>query len=67
MATVETVINTRQIRDVMWAYQPLRDIWGFTLDPPLRPSHPWDTKTDLTLGVGRLHYSLSSTLSAHFR
>ena len=26
-----------------------------------------NTKTDQTLGVGRLHYSLSSTLSAHFR
>ena len=31
------------------------------------PRVPGNTKTDLTLWVGRLHYSLSSTLSAHFR
>ncbi len=31
------------------------------------PRAPKNTKTDLTLWVGRLHYSLRSTLSAHFR
>ena len=28
---------------------------------------PQNTKTDLTVEVGRLHYSLRPTLSAHFR
>ena len=49
-------------------YQPLRRILGFTLDSSLRPSRllrEHENRPDTM--VGRLHYSLGSTLSAHFR
>src|SRR3954453_8169259 len=40
---------------------------GFTVDPPVGSCVPPTQKPTSRLWVGRLHYSLSSTLSAHFR
>lgn len=47
-------------------YQPLAPDSGFTLVPPcgLRVT---ETRKPTRLVVGRLHYSLNPTLSAHFR
>ena len=68
MATEVTVIMMRQILAFTGrSYQPLRDISGLTLDPPLRPSCSKKHENRPDLWVGRLHYSLCPTPSAHFR
>jgi len=49
------------------SYQALMIISGLTLDPPFAALVLRRTRKPTTLMVGRLHYSLGSTLSAHFR
>ena len=68
MPTLESAIKTRANLAFIFegSYQPLLTIAGLTLVPP-RPSCSMNTKTDRTLWVGRLHYSLRPTPSAHFR
>jgi hypothetical protein len=53
-------------RCLLGLYQILPADSGPTLDL-LAAFVPQDTKTDLTPSVGRLHWSLGPTLSAHFR
>jgi hypothetical protein len=47
-------------------YQPLADS-GATLVPPLAVFVLWEHENRPNTMVGRLHYSLRLTLSAHFR
>jgi hypothetical protein len=68
IATLDSVRMMRVTRAFMAVpdYQPLTDS-GATVVPPLRPSCSREHENRPDTMVGRLHYSLRLTLSAHFR
>jgi len=68
MAMLESVTRMRSTLAFMGAaYQPLMTMSSDTLVPPSRNFVLLEHEKPTGLRVGRLHYSLSSTLSAHFR
>jgi hypothetical protein len=68
MATLASAIMMREMRAFIRAtYQPLVMVSGATVILLRGSRDPYTTKTDQTFWVGRLHYLLHLTLSAHFR